>query len=103
LTNVVVYKIAGIRVIEVSHGFAYTDAGAVPAAIDYTGAYNNTHFSAAILVDVTRFGLGKTETRIGMEEYATGLYVDVMQASSRTVAGSLTEGTIGIVAMVEND
>lgn len=94
-------QIAGIKVIERPLGIAYTGAGAKPVAIDYADGYANTHFSSALVFDASKVGYAKTDTRLGIETFATGFYSDVMQARTRCGASGLYEDGTGVCSIIE--
>ena len=94
-------EIAGIKVIQRNIGLAYTSLGAKPT-IDLADGYDNTHFSSALVFDASKAGYAKTATRIGVEEFATGYYTDVMQARTRVGASAMYENGEGVVAIIES-
>lgn len=106
--------VAGMKVIQLPMGIPYLNNAGAPAevaAIDYSDAYANTHYSAALIVDATKVGyaLGTKENgeiKIGVEAYATGYYSDVMQAHTRVGGASLYDADAndyikGVVSIIE--
>jgi len=102
--------IAGMKVIQRSLGNPYTAAVAQPAALLYDDSYDNTHFSAALVIDATKVGyaLGTKENgeiKLGFEPYATGYFNDILQAHTRVGADTLYDvaSTVikGVVAIIE--
>ena len=105
--------VAGMKVIQRAMGNPFIDTSSViskPASILYDDSYSNTHYSGAILVDATKVGyaLGTTENgeiKMGISEYATGYYNDVLQAHTRVGASPLykaVDDTVkGVVMLIE--
>lgn len=101
LTEGYVGSIYGIKVYEVSGlGIAYTAAGAVPT-LELDGSYDNTHFSGALIVDTSKAGYAVGETKVKVDEYATGYYGDVMQGHTTVGAASKYADNKGVVAIIE--
>lgn len=97
-------EIAGIKVIERPLGIAYTATLAKPT-LEYDDSYDNTHFSAALIVDGSKVGYAYGATQVGINEFATGYYTDILQARTRIGASPLYVATAnnvkGVVAIVE--
>lgn len=94
----VVGMLDGFKVIEVPFGIPYIDNATVPNNVtvyDFEDGYDNTHFSSILMFDANAVGLGKTSSipgtpiRLGVDEYATGQYRDIIQADARARAGKL--------------
>lgn len=100
LEDGVIGTLLGIKVVERTLGLAYTGAGAKPT-VNYSDAYDNTHFSSALLYDASKVGKGKSPVRVGIEDFATGYYTDVMQAATRCASGTEYASGIGVVSIIE--
>lgn len=102
--------IAGLKVIQRSLGIPYTAAMAAKAAVDYTNAYDNTHLSAALIVEGSKVGVAlgtpsNGQIALQIMENAANVFKPIMQAYTRIGAATLYDvvaNTIpGVMAIVE--
>jgi len=99
--NGFVGTIGGFKVIQRGVGIPYTNA-TTKAAINYGDAHSNTTLSSALalagdFVAYSKGTEGNGEIRMGIDQYATGYYGDILQGHTRVGASPMYAASSNIV------